>query len=92
MSSGYIFGMSNSSISDIFHIAVTDTPRWRPTEPYVIEFAKKVSNPEQKKQALDIAFRQCEESARGLTLETVKFLFDLMDGEVIDIDDDDAKN
>jgi len=83
---GYIFYMSNSSDPDDFAIRVSekhphcstfkDDPGWE------IKYAIKVSNLCQKTQALgEILGGLC----KNHSLETVKLLFDLMDGEEIDI-------
>jgi hypothetical protein len=81
---GYIFYMSNSSDPDDFKISVTKSPHCSvgDSDEWEIKYAIKVSNLWQKKQALgEILGGLC----KNHSLETVKLLFDLMDGEEIDI-------
>jgi len=60
---------------------------WRPPAPYVIEFAKKISDPEQKEIILHRLLTQYTERPNPrreffkVTTEEVKSFFELMDGE-----------
>lgn len=100
MADGYIYCFSNTSMPGILKVGMTErTPEarlseanasdtWRPPTPYMIEFAKKVTNPSQKEKALHILLEQYtdrihprREFFRVSPEEVCKF-FGLMDGEM----------
>jgi hypothetical protein len=100
MAKGYICCFSNLSMPGILKISMTEgTPEarlneanasdtWRPPTPYRIEFAKKVSNPLEKRRTLHTLLEQyterintCQEFFRTSPEEVRKF-FDLMDGKM----------
>ena len=61
---------------------------WRPPTPYKIEFAKRVFNPKQKELTLHTLLSQYTERINSkreffrVSVEEVKTVFDLMDGEL----------
>lgn len=99
MSSGYLYCMTNVCMPNLLKIGMTErTPEerlkdanspdtWRPPTPYVIEFAKLVTNPKQKEATLHKLLEQYTERVHPrreffrLPLEDVRTFFELMDGE-----------
>jgi hypothetical protein len=80
-------GMTERTPEDRLREANT-SDTWKPPTPYNIEFAKKVLNPSQKEKTLHSVLKQYtdrihpqREFFRG-SLEEVRILFDLMDGEM----------
>lgn len=97
MSQGYIYCFGNSSMPNIYKIGMTErTPNerlseanssdtWRPPTPYSIIFAKRVLNPLHKESIIhnilkNSRINQKREFFRE-SLDTIKLLFDLVDGE-----------
>jgi len=95
---GYIYCISNASMPDILNIGITwMTPEqkmedinglsrlWRPPTPYKCEFAKRVLEAEQKRNAIYkvLSASRINPPQRffSVSIEEVKTLFDLMDGE-----------
>ncbi len=107
--SGYIYCFSNISMPGILKIGMTErTPEdrlkdsnapdtWRPPTPYVIEFAKKVSNASQKEKTLHILLEKYSIRVNPkreffrITKEDVLIFFDLIDGEMWDNKTNDIK-
>ena len=100
MADGYIYCFSNQSIPGILKVGMTErTPdarlaeanasdTWRPPTPYVIEFAKKVSNAFGKEKTLHILLEQYTDRPHPrreffrVSTKEVRMFFDLMDGEM----------
>lgn len=97
--SGWIYCMSNAAMPGLLKIGMTErTPDIRLSEantsntwipmPFVLEFAKRVTNPEQKEKTLHKLLEQYTERINPrreffrVTLEEVKVFFDLIDGEM----------
>ena len=95
---GYIYVMSNESMSGILKIGVTErTPdlrlkeanssTWIPT-PFKIEFAKKVTYAKQKESTIHKLLTQYTERVNHrreffrISLDEIRVYFDLMDGEL----------
>jgi hypothetical protein len=96
---GYIYCISNPSMPDILKIGMTErhvitrlkeansSDTWRPPTPFVIEFAKKVSNVKDKEKTLHALLEQYTERVNPrreffrVSVEEVRKFFDLMDGE-----------
>jgi hypothetical protein len=95
---GYIYCISNASMPDILNIGITwMTPEqkmedinglsrlWRPPTPYKCEFAKRVLDAEQKRNAIYkvLSASRINPPQRffSVSIEEVRTLFDLMDGE-----------
>jgi hypothetical protein len=95
---GYIYVMSNDSMSGILKIGVTErTPdlrlkeanssTWIPT-PFKIEFAKKVTYAKQKESTIHKLLTQYTERVNHrreffrISLDEIRVYFDLMDGEL----------
>ena len=103
MSEGYLYCFSNCSMPNILKIGMTErtpearladantTDTWRPPTPYVIEFAKKVSNPVQKEKTLHVLLEQYTNRVNPR-----RVFFELMDGEmwknVVNENDTEDKN
>lgn len=99
MSSGYLYCMTNVCMPNLLKIGMTErTPEerlkdanspdtWRPPTPYIIEFAKLVTNPKQKEATLHKLLEQYTERVHPrreffrLPIEDVRTFFELMDGE-----------
>lgn len=97
---GYLYCFSNPSMPGILKIGMTErTPdarlieanssdTWRPPTPYIIEFAKKVSNPSQKEKTIHTLLEQYtirihpRREFFRVTTQEVSVFFDLMDGEI----------
>jgi hypothetical protein len=99
ITNGYLYCMTNACMPNLLKIGMTErTPderlkdanspdTWRPPVPYVIEFAKQVTNPKQKETTLHRLLEQYTERVHPrreffrLPIEDVRTFFDLMDGE-----------
>lgn len=96
---GWIYCISNTSMPGLLKIGMTErTPDIRLSEantsntwipqPFVLEMAKRVINPDQKEKTLHKLLEQYTERVNPrreffrVTLEEVKVFFDLIDGEV----------
>ena len=92
---GWVYCMSNPSMSGLLKVGMTDrTPEIRAAElfktgvptPFKIEFSKKVVNPLQKETTLHNLLSKERINPRReffcVSLEKVKELFNLMDGDV----------
>ena len=104
---GYIYCISNASMPNILNIGMTwMTPEqkiedinglpilWRPPTPYKCEFAKRVLEAEQKRNAIYKVLSASRITPKQrffrVSIEEVKTLFDLMDGEYWAADSADA--
>lgn len=99
MSEGFVYCFSNSSMPGILKIGMTiRTPEarlldanssdtWRPPTPYIIEFAKKVSNPKQIEFTTHIFLTENFERINPkreffrISIDDAKNIFDLIDGD-----------
>lgn len=99
MSAGYLYCMTNVCMPGLLKIGMTErTPEerlkdanspdtWRPPTPYVIEFAKMVTQPKQKEATLHKLLEQFTDRVHPrreffrLPIDDVRTFFDLMDGE-----------
>jgi len=97
---GFIYCFSNPSMVGILKVGMTErTPdirlyeanssdTWRPPTPYVMEFAKQVSNPKQKEQTLHGLLARYSERIHPrreffrVSVQEVQAFFDLMDGDM----------
>ena len=96
---GWIYCISNPAMPGLLKIGMTErTPDIRLSEantsntwipmPFVLEMAKRVTNPEQKEKTLHKLLEQYTERVNPrreffrVTLEEVKVFFDLIDGEM----------
>jgi hypothetical protein len=96
---GWIYCISNTAMPGLLKIGMTErTPDIRLSEantsntwipmPFVLEMAKRVTNPEQKEKTLHKLLEQYTERINPrreffrVTLEEVKVFFDLIDGEM----------
>jgi hypothetical protein len=98
MSDEYIYCFSNSSMSNILKIGMTErTPEsrlteantsdtWRPPTSYILEFAKKVSNAREKEKTLHdfLSHKRVTSFLFEISKEEARKYFDLMDGEMIE--------
>lgn len=97
MAEGYLTSYSNESMPGLLKVIMTvgipDTSlgqantsdTWRPPTPYKLEFAKKVSNANDKLNTLHDVLEEYTENNEffRVSLEKVRMLFDLMDGEML---------
>jgi hypothetical protein len=97
MSEGYIYCLGNKCMPGIYKIGMTErTPEerlseanksdtFRPPTPYTIEFAKSVLNPRNKEYTIHTILKNTrinsEREFFNESLERIKLLFDLVDGE-----------
>jgi hypothetical protein len=97
MSEGYIYCFGNKSMVGIYKIGMTEkTPEqrlseanssdtWRPPTPYVIEFAKRVSNPKDKESIIHNILKNSRINSKreffNESIERIRLIFDLPDGE-----------
>lgn len=95
---GYIYCFSNPFMPGIFKIGMTErnpiarleeanaSDTWRPPAPYIIEFAKKVSEVKDKEAMLHTIMDKYRVHPRReffkISLEEVRSLFNAFDGEI----------
>lgn len=112
MNYGYLYCFSNTSMPGILKVGMTErTPiirlneanssdTWRPPNPYLIEFAKKVLNPKEKETNIHKLLSQYTERINPkreffrVSPEEVNAFFDLIDGDlwIADSEDKDYDN
>lgn len=96
MTDGYLYCFSNESIPGILIIDITErtpeiefneanTNKWKPPAPYKIEIAKKISNLKKHENTihklLELNSKIINLKHFKMSIEEVKLLFDLIDGE-----------